>query len=299
VCRPEGSGSGGIIYDFKNRAVELHNLVTQVNVQEVAPVMGPKFTEYTKPYHFDRPPLVHASGKVDLQDQKHDLDTDLTVEIDGKSAMDWTIFHVPYSYDNPQGTLIFKNRRLTVEMKQCGFYDGNLSGTLDMDLRANPAAYTLDLNLTKVNFKKFMMRTWHYDKSTGDLTASAHLTGAIGKIETMSGSGDVKIDNGDITPIQLIGSLTPLIPGFTVADAAHGHFTVAKGAIHTDDMNISSELFALIGNGNYNFSIDKLDLNMRVNANAIFGIPLYPISKIFEFHADGTMKNPDWQAKNF
>jgi hypothetical protein len=168
-----------------------------------------------------------------------------------------------------------------------------------MDLRSNPADYTLDLNLTKVNFKKFMTRTWHYEKSSGDLTASAHLTGAIGDMETMTGGGEVKIDNGDITQIPFLGALTPLIPGFSVADAAHGHFTAAKGVLHTDDMNISSELFALIGNGSYNFITDKLDLNMRVNANAIFGIPLYPLSKIFEFHADGTMDHPNWQSKNF
>ena len=129
--------------------------------------MGPKFTEYTKPYHFTRPPPVRANGKVDLQSKKKDLDTDLTVEVEGRSPMEWTLFHVPYSFDSPQGTLMFKNRRLTVNMKQCGFYDGDLNGVLDMDLRSNPAAYTLDLNLAKVNFKKFMTRTWHYDKSTG------------------------------------------------------------------------------------------------------------------------------------
>jgi uncharacterized protein involved in outer membrane biogenesis len=299
VHRPEGSGAGGIIYDFKNRWVELHNVVTQVNVQEVAPVMGPKFTEYTKPYHFSRPPLVRSNGKVDLQSEKKELDTDLTVEVEGKSPMEWTLFHVPYSFDDPDGTLVFKNRRLTVDMKQCGFYEGNLAGILDMDLRENPAAYVMDLNLTKVNFKKFMVRTWHYEKSTGELTAQAHLTGSIGKTDSMAGSGEVKIDNGDITAIPFLGTLTPLIPGFSVADAAHGHFTVAGGVIHTEDMNISSELFALIGNGNYNFTDDRLDLDMRVNANAIFGIPLYPLSKIFEFHANGTMKNPDWQSKNF
>jgi len=299
VHRAEGSGAGGIIYDFKNRSVELHNLVTQVNVQEVAPVMGPKFTEYTKPYHFARPPLVRSNGTVDLQSEKKDLDTDLTVEIEGKSPMEWTLFHIPYSFDNPNGTLTFKNRRLTVNMKQCGFYDGSLTGVLDMDLRENPAAYTMDLNLGKVNFKKFMIRTWHYDKSSGDLTAQTHLSGEIGRMESMTGGGEVKIDNGDITAIPFLGALTPLIPGFSVADAAHGHFTVAKGVIHTEDMNISSEIFALIGNGNYNFITDRLNLDMRVNANAIFGIPLYPLSKIFEFHADGTMKNPDWQSKNF
>jgi len=299
VHRAEGSGAGGIIYDFKNRSVELHDLVTQVNVQEVAPVMGPKFTEYTKPYHFVRPPLLRANGTVDLQSEKKDLDTDLTVEVEGKSPMEWTLFHVPYSFDSPNGTLTFKNRRMTVNMKQCGFYDGNLAGVIDMDLRENPAAYTLDLNLGKVNFKKFMVRTWHYDKSEGELTMQSHLTGKIGPMETMTGAGEVKIENGDITQIPFLGALTPLIPGFSVADAAHGHFTVAKGVIHTEDMNISSEIFALIGNGSYNFMTDRMNLDMRVNANAIFGIPLYPLSKIFEFHASGTMKNPDWESKNF
>ena len=299
VHRPEGSGGGGIIYDFKNRSVELHNMVTQVNVQEVAPVMGPKFTSYTAPYHFIRPPVVHANGTVDLKSENPDLTTDLIVQVDGRSPMGWTLFHVPYSFDSPQGTLTFKNRRLTVDMKQCGFYDGNLAGVLDMDLRENPAAYTLDLNLTKVNFQKFMKRTWHYEKSTGVLTAQTHLTGNIGHMETLSGSGEIKIEDGDITSIPFLGTLTPLIPGFTVADAAHGRFTAAKGVLRTDDMNISSELFALIGNGTYNVVTDKLNLDMRVNANAIFGIPLYPLSKIFEFHGDGTMKNPNWESKNF
>jgi hypothetical protein len=299
VHRAEGSGAGGIVYDFKNRSVELHNLVTQVNVQEVAPVLGPKFTEYTAPYHFARPPLVRANGKVDLESDKKDLDTDLVIEVEGKSPMEWTLFHVPYSFDSPTGTLTFKNRHLTVGMKQCGFYDGNLTGVLDMDLRENPAAYTLNLNLAKVDFKKFMVRTWHYDKSTGQLTVQSHLTGEMGAMETMTGSGEVKIDSGDITHIPFLGALTPLIPGFSVADAAHGHFTVAKGVIHTEDMNISSEFFALIGNGSYNFITDRLNLDMRVNANALFGIPLYPISKIFEFHANGTMKDPNWQSKNF
>jgi hypothetical protein len=298
VHRPEGAGAGAIIYDFKNRSVELHNLVTQVNVQEVAPVMGPKFTEYTQPYHFSRPPLLRANGKVDLQSEKKDLDTDLVVELEGKSPMQWTLFGIPYSFDNPDGTLTFKNRRLTIDMKQSGFYDGALAGTIDLDLRNAPARYDLDLNLARVNFKKFMIRTFSHDKSSGSMTAQGRFSGEIGPMETMTGSGEVKIDNGDITQIPFLGPLTPLLPGFSVADAAHGHFTVAKGVIHTDDLNISSEVFALIGNGNYNFMTDQLNLDMRVNANSFLGIPLYPLSKIFEYHGSGPMKNPKWVPKN-
>ncbi len=300
VHRPEGAGTGGIVYDFKNRAVELHNLVTQINVADVAPVMGPKFTQYTAPYHFSKPPLVHANGKVDLNDQKKDLDTDLLVEVEGRSNMDWTLFHIPYTFGNPLGTLTFKNRNLLVNMKQCGFYAGTLSGTLNMDLRQTPAAYVTDLNLTKVDFQKFMTRTFNYSKSTGSLTAKAHFTGALGDMGTLSGGGDVHVVDGDITQIPLLGSLTPLIPGFSDADEAQGHFKVDKGYVRTDDLNISSLTLALIGDGNYNFITDKLDLDMRVNTNVpLFGIVLYPVSKIFEFHASGTMKNPQWAAKHF
>jgi len=298
--RPEGSGTGGIIYDFKNRSVELHNLVTQVNVAEVAPVMGPKFTEYTKPYHFIRPPVVRANGTVDLQSEKKDLTTDLIVDVEGKSPMEWTLFGVPFNFDSPQGTLTFKNRRMAVNMKQCGFYEGNLTGVIDMDLRNAPAAYTLDLGMNKVDFRKFMTRAYGYKGSGGQMNVTkTHLTGYIGKLDSMTGSGEVKIENGDITQIPFLGALTPMIPGFTIADAAHGNFTVANGVVHTDNMNISSEAAALIGNGSYNFITDNLDLDIRVNGNFVFGIILYPISKIFEYHGTGHMKSPKWVPKNF
>ena len=299
VHRPEGAGTGGIVYDFQNRLVELHNLVTQLNVQDVAPVMGPKFVEYTKPYRFAKAPILKANGKVDLQNLKVDLDTDLLVQVESKSPMEWTLFGIPFTYGNPSGTLIFKNRRMTVNMKQCAFYDGGLNGIIDMDLRESPAAYNLNLNLTKVNFKKFLTRAFNYDKSTGSMTAQGHFTGLIGQMDTMTGSGEVKVDDGDITQIPFLGALTPLIPGFSVADAAHAHYTVAKGAVHSDDLTISSEIFSLIGKGGYNFMNDQMNLDMRVNANALFGIPLYPLSKIFEYHGSGKMKDTKWVPKNF
>ncbi len=300
VHRPEGGGTGEIVYDFKNRAVELHNVVSQLDVAQVAPIMGPKFTEYTKPYHFEKPPTVHANGLVDLQDTKANLDTDLTVEVEGKSNMGWTLFHIPYVFNQPQGVLTFKNRHMSVNMKQCGFYGGSLTGVLNLDLRSTPADYDVDLNLAKVDFQRFMVRSFNYGKSTGVLDAHGHFAGSLGSLASMNGQGNAVVGDGDITGIPLLGSLTPLIPGFSAADAAHGNFTIANGFIRTDDLNITSETLALIGEGNYNFIADKLDLNMRVNTRVmLFAILTYPVSKIFEFHASGTMKDPQWAARNF
>jgi hypothetical protein len=143
-----------------------------------------------------------------------------------------------------------------------------------------------------------MVTTFNYAKSTGQLTTSAHFTGTIGKMETLSGNGEVKVENGDIAQIPFLGSLTPYIPLLSSADAAHGLFTASHGVIHTDDMHISSETMALIGHGNYNFVKDQADLDMRVNANGPAAILLFPLSKIFEFHGDGPMKNVNWAPKN-
>jgi hypothetical protein len=300
VHRPEGDGSGRIVYDFKNRTVELHDLVSQIDVSQVAPIMGPKFTEYTKPYRFAKPPLVHANGLVDLQDKKENLDTDLVVQVDAKSPMGWTLFHIPYVFDHPDGTLTFKNRRLSVNMKQSGFYGGSLHGTLDLNLRPTPADYVVDMYLSKVDFQKFMERSFNYGKSTGSLEAQGHFSGTLGVMPSMTGKGQADVTDGNITPIPLIGTLTPLIPGFSAADEAHDHFTIGDGFLRTDDLNISSETLALIGNGSYNFIADKLDLNMRVNTRVpLFGLLTYAVSKIFEFHASGTMKDPQWAARNF
>ncbi len=300
VHRPEGAGTGRIVYDFKNRAVELHDVAAQLNIAEVAPVMGPKFTQYTQPYHFEKPPLVHANGLVDLQSQKVDLDTDLVVEVEGKSPMNWTLFHIPYIFDNPVGTLTFKNRRMSVNMKRCGFYGGDLNGVVDLNLRSNPADYTIDLNLVKVDFQKFMLRSFNYGKSTGVLNSTGHFTGSLGVMSSMTGKGEAHVDDGDITAVPLLGSLTPLIPGFSAADAAHGDFTISDGLIRTDNLEISSETLALLGSGNYNFINDKLDLNMRVNTRLpLVNMLTYVASKIFEFHASGTMKDPQWAARNF
>jgi len=300
VHRPEGGGTGRIVYDFKNRAVELHNIVSQLDVAQVAPVMGPKFTQYTQPYHFESPPLVHANGLVDLQSQKENLDTDLVVDIEGKSPMNWTLFHIPYIFDRPVGTLTFKNRRMSVNMKQCGFYGGGLNGVIDLDLRGSPASYVMDLNLTKVDFLKFMVRSFNYGKSTGVLNAGGHFAGKLGVMTSMTGKGEAHVDDGDITQIPLLGGLTPLIPGFSAADAAHGDFTIGDGYIRTDNLEISSETLALLGSGNYNFTEDKLDLNMRVNTRVpLVNMLTYVASKIFEFHASGTMKDPQWAARNF
>ena len=60
-----------------------------------------------------------------------------------------------------------------------------------------------------------------------------------------------------------------IIPGagYSVAQKATASFTIKDGVIHTDDFKVSGKLFGMIGHGDIHFLDNKLDFDVRINAN--------------------------------
>ncbi len=42
---------------------------------------------------------------------------------------------------------------------------------------------------------------------------------------------------------------------------------------------------------------DRMDLSVRINARGIPGIVLFPVSKLFEYVATGSVSKPEWRPK--
>ena len=79
---------------------------------EVAPIMGPKFTEYTKPYHFSRGRRWCTRMASSISRTRRRISRPICwCRWTRRRRWIWTLFHVPFSFDNPNGTLAFKNRR--------------------------------------------------------------------------------------------------------------------------------------------------------------------------------------------
>ena len=53
----------------------------------------------------------------------------------------------------------------------------------------------------------------------------------------------------------------------------------------------------MLGEGDLFFLDNDIDFNMRINARGIPGVLLFPVSKLFEFTANGTLQAPGWRPK--
>lgn len=305
ATREVGQASGGIEFNFKERWARLTDLKTSVAVQEVAPVLGGRFPTYVEPYRFEEPPNLVVNGLVDLQDEKEDLNTDLTVNIDAPGSMLWKLFGVDFNFVKPQADLTFKNREMKVVMKRSGLFDGSMSGTLDMSLREKDPPYQTQFKLRNVDFKDFMKTCFQEESSSGRMSGSANLKGRLNQLRTIAGRGDVKIRDGFLLSIPFLGGLSAflgeIIPdwGSARASEADSNFTVSRGKIRTDNLDIYSVNFTLIGEGDYDFVDDKLDLKVRANVRGLPGALLFPVSKLFEYHGTGGLGKTKWEPVNF
>jgi hypothetical protein len=304
VERDEGTLSGAMIHDFRRRRVVLRKLQSALTVPEVAPALGNKFVLYVSPYRFDRRPFLIIDGVVDLADEKKKLDTDLVVDVNADSTMAYDLLGKTFHLESPKGQVRIRDRSLSVDLVQAGLYGGRLQGNFTCDLLpVNHPPFRTNLSLMNADVSSAFMHLFNYKESSGKMNVRLTLSGGLGNQMSFVGQGDISIQGGYILSIPFLGGLSSLlgtlIPsfGFAKADRAVADFKVNNGSVSTENLTISSTLFTLIGNGEYQFVKDNLALDMRANMRGVPGLLLFPVSKIFEYHGSGPLSNPVWRPK--
>jgi hypothetical protein len=304
VEREEGALSGALIHDFKRRRVTLRKLQSTLNVSEVAPALGSKFVSYVSPYRFHRRPALAIDGVVDLADEKKKLDTDLVVDVNADSTMAYDLLGKTFHFEAPQGQVRIRDRSLFLDLRGAGMYGGRLQGNFSSELLPveHPPFHTV-LSLTNANVNDAFTHLFNYKECSGKLDVKVEIRGGIGNQLSFVGEGNIAMRGGYILSIPFLGGLSSilgtLIPsfGFAKADRAVADFKIGKGAVSTENLTISSALFTLIGNGEYEFVKDNLNLDMRANMKGVAGLLLFPVSKIFEYNGSGPLSNPVWKPK--
>jgi len=84
---------------------------------------------------------------------------------------------------------------------------------------------------------------------------------------------------------------------YNTARLATADFTVANKKVSTKNIEIVGSGFSMFGDGDIYFLTGKLDMDMRLNAQGVPGIVFFPVSKLFEYHSDGTFSDPRWSPK--
>ena len=119
----------------------------------------------------------------------------------------------------------------------------------------------------------------------------------------MRGEGELTVTDGNVFAIPFLGPfseiLTKVFPGvgYNRAHKASASFGIADGIITTKNFLISGKEFSMLGGGRIWFLDDRMDFDIRINAQGLPGAIFLPVSKLLEYRTVSKFSKPEWRPK--
>ena len=295
-----GTGRGEFIYDYRNWEGRFPDVRTTLDPVKVMAWIDPRISEGLKPYRFDKPPETRLKGKVGLKNPEKN---DLRIAVNSPTGMGYTLIGKDLSFGAISGTVLLKGQKLLIDIPRGRLFGGDVSFKGDVSVMPGDARYGASVHLDKVDFRDLTKLYFGYDESGGNLTADYAFRTIGGDDLAMTGQGNILIQDGNVLAMPVLGPLSLLmgevIPGlgYQTAREATADFSVEGGIITTRDLLIKGKGFSMIGNGKIHYLEDKMEMNIRLNAQGLPGLVLFPVSKIFEYESVGSAKHPKWRPK--
>lgn len=301
VQRAEGLGTGSLAFDFSRETVTVKHVRATLTPQEAILWIDPDLLADLRPYRFIRkPPAVMVDGVIDAR--RGGAQTRLSMTLDG-GAMDYTFCGKELHLNNVTARLLFAEERLKLSDVRAELFGGTIKGEADISLRKAKPGHVASLRFMDVDFSSLTKLYFDYDDSKGRLNGMYSFNGRGDDGRLMRGEGDLTITDGNVFAIPFLGPfsdiLSKIIPGlgYNRATKASSSFAIAEGIITTKDFLVEGKGFSMIGDGRIWFLDDKMDFDMRINAQGIPGLLLFPVSKLFEYRTDSKFSKPEWRPK--
>lgn len=301
VTREEGNGTGSFTYDYKRHEVRLEHVKTTLRPAEAIFWVEPKLFKVVAPYKFRNPPSVTANGVVQFRGGKN---TRLEIAVEAPTGMDYLFLGKTLPIERVRGDLLLTDDRVQLREVAGTLFEGAVRGTADISIAKNDPHYSASVTVDGIDFPRLTDLYFKYETARGLLSGTYDFQGIDDDARTMHGTGKIKVSNGDVFAIPIFGPLSGLIAaiipgaGYSVAKQATASFSIKEGVIRTDDFKVSGKLFGMVGRGDVHFLENKLDFDIRIDANGP-GVLLTPVYSLFEYKGEGPLSKPNWHPKNF
>jgi hypothetical protein len=297
IQRDEGAATGTFSYDFDKHEAWLTNVHARLNTTEAAVWINPDLPRQLAPYRFKAAPDVTLNGFVQCANDKG---THLDVHVDAPGGLDYTFCRKDLSFPSVTGDLLFRDHEILLKDISAGLCGGAIHGGADIKFGAEPG-YTADVEATQLDFASLTKLYFNYASSHGLLNGAFYFGGKSDDPWTLYGKGQVEVTDGNVFAIPLLGPfsgiLNSIVPGMGYNLARDGacSFAVRDGVINARDFVVKGTGFSMIGDGRLFFLDDRLNFNIRLNAQGLPGVLLFPVSKLLEYAGTGTLENPIWK----
>jgi hypothetical protein len=295
----EGVGRGEFIYDYRNWEGRFPGVRTTLDPVKLMTWIDPKIAEGIVPYRFVKPPDVQLSGKVGLRNPDKN---DLRMVVNAPAGLGYTLIGKDLPFGSTSGTVLLKGQKLLLDLPKSRLFGGDVALKADVSVAPGDTRFGASVHLQGVDFKQLTKVYFGYDESSGDLTGDYSFRSVGGNDLSMTGKGSLLI-TGNVLAMPVLGPLSLLlsevIPGFGYQSArqATADFSVENGIITTKDLLIQGKGFDMIGNGTIHYLEDRMNMNIRLNAQGLPGLVLFPVSKALEYESLGSAKHPKWRPK--
>jgi hypothetical protein len=315
LLEPELRRAGGaqwmtgsaVAVDFKTLIMTFTNGLSVMDPVVMTSAIGPKTALLLEPYHFLAVPTARVNGCLPLRDMTGPNDTagtDLRFDIIEGVPFHWLDMNSP----SLKGTIHWLGPELILTNLQAEFYGGTATGNAYFDFRPahEGADYRFSVKVANMNLHHFaadvVSPTNHLE---GTVAGRLVVTDADTRtLESWNGYGSVKLRDGLLWDIPIIGIISPLLNTFAPglgnsrATEAAATYTITNGVIRSDTLEIHSTMMRL----SYTGTVDmEENVNARVTAHLLRDIwvlgpivstVLWPVSKVFECRVTGKLDDP-------
>ena len=298
IQRDEGGATGSFSYDFEKHEAWLTNIHTRLNTTEAAVWINPDLPRQLAPYRFKSAPNVTLNGFVQCANDKG---THLDVHVDAPGGMDYTFCRRDLSFPGIAGDVLFRDHEVLLKDVRGSLCSGAVRGNADIRFGQGVQGYTANAEVRHMDFASLTKLYFNYSGSHGLLDGTFNFGGANDDPWTLYGTGAVEVTEGNVFAIPLLGPfsgiLNSIVPGmgYNLAHVGTCSFAVQDGVINTHDFLVKGMGFSMIGGGRLFFLDDRLDFKIRLNAQGLPGVLLFPMSKLLEYAGTGTLESPSWK----
>jgi hypothetical protein len=300
----EGSAKvGRIRYVRETHLVEVENVNGAIWAAPVVRLFAPKIADSLEQYRFHQPPLMKASGAVDVTSEGR---TTMDISFSSKAPAEYQFLGENLSLDSPRGQVAIRGQRVIVSDLEFKAFEGPVSARFEH----SNGMLSGDVSWTKLSLPELASSYDFQIKGGGTTTGRIDFSLQDGKVETMAGNGLLALEQTELFSVPMFGPLTPLIGGVLNDDTAGTQlaknafctFGIQNGLLTTNDFQTSTTSLNFAGDGQVDLRDRSIDLTLRMNARGLLRfitLPLRPFSGLFQFRGTGPLKNPEWKSMKF
>ncbi|MGI8604687.1 MAG: AsmA-like C-terminal region-containing protein [Verrucomicrobiales bacterium] len=246
-------------------------------------------------------------GDFDLTGKKTRSDTRWGLSVAAPGVTEFTFGGQPLPLHGLSGTCQFRRDHLDIERVSAGLMGGKVTSSGQIDRFSTTQDYSAALQFDGISFGALATLYSPGTQTGGELSGGLRFVGSSRPEEKVRGSGSGTIRDGNIFAIPLLGPLSPLVaavlPGtkasYGQARQASADFSIQNGVFTVKDFRGLTTAFVIKGGGDVNYETKEVDLEARINTRGPAGVLLFPVSKLLEYEALGTAREPGWRPKVF